>query len=133
KTYLTDIFIFICIFFFQAEDGIRDYKVTGVQTCALPICLLSESQPIPAAEIALTRKEKEQLLQKMYTLPYWIAVVRLFGYKAIHMDEARKKIKPLAAEYGKEPMANACEVLVEIFTEGKEPFARLKSHIRRMA
>src|SRR5256885_8206496 len=26
------------IFFFQAEDGIRDYKVTGVQTCALPIC-----------------------------------------------------------------------------------------------
>src|SRR5688500_20269913 len=25
-------------FFFQAEDGIRGYKVTGVQTCALPIC-----------------------------------------------------------------------------------------------
>ena len=24
-------------FFFQAEDGIRTYKVTGVQTCALPI------------------------------------------------------------------------------------------------
>src|SRR3989454_7546109 len=29
---------FVCLlFFFQAEDGIRDYKVTGVQTCALPI------------------------------------------------------------------------------------------------
>src|SRR5256885_13148985 len=28
-------------FFFQAEDGIRDYKVTGVQTCALPISSLS--------------------------------------------------------------------------------------------
>src|SRR3989454_2200167 len=27
-------------FFFQAEDGIRDYKVTGVQTCALPIWAL---------------------------------------------------------------------------------------------
>src|SRR2546429_1308243 len=25
-------------FFFQAEDGIRDVAVTGVQTCALPIC-----------------------------------------------------------------------------------------------
>src|SRR6185312_10139907 len=25
-------------FFFQAEDGIRDLIVTGVQTCALPIC-----------------------------------------------------------------------------------------------
>src|SRR2546426_1017298 len=29
-------------FFFQAEDGIRDYKVTGVQTCALPICTYEE-------------------------------------------------------------------------------------------
>src|SRR5256885_5278144 len=28
---------FSLYFFFQAEDGIRDYKVTGVQTCALPI------------------------------------------------------------------------------------------------
>src|SRR5688572_32443168 len=29
----------ICaLFFFQAEDGIRDLTVTGVQTCALPIC-----------------------------------------------------------------------------------------------
>src|SRR5690606_40365534 len=26
--------------FFQAEDGIRDFHVTGVQTCALPICVL---------------------------------------------------------------------------------------------
>src|ERR1039457_7465913 len=30
---------FFLFFFFQAEDGIRDYKVTGVQTCALPISL----------------------------------------------------------------------------------------------
>mgnify|MGYP007026241377 CR=1 FL=1 len=29
--------MFCCVFFFQAEDGIRDYDVTGVQTCALPI------------------------------------------------------------------------------------------------
>src|SRR5688500_8482651 len=34
----------VCFFFFQAEDGIRDYKVTGVQTCALPI-LLTEYSP----------------------------------------------------------------------------------------
>ena len=29
---------FCFLFFFQAEDGIRDSPVTGVQTCALPIC-----------------------------------------------------------------------------------------------
>src|SRR5690606_41000967 len=32
-----DIVCHIDIFFFQAEDGIRDFHVTGVQTCALPI------------------------------------------------------------------------------------------------
>ena len=31
-------------FFFQAEDGIRDYKVTGVQTCALPISIQTTLQ-----------------------------------------------------------------------------------------
>src|SRR5262249_56073357 len=29
--------LFFFFFFFQAEDGIRDWSVTGVQTCALPI------------------------------------------------------------------------------------------------
>src|SRR5256885_3585995 len=32
------------VFFFQAEDGIRDYKVTGVQTCALPISGVPEAE-----------------------------------------------------------------------------------------
>ena len=38
------------MFFFQAEDGIRDHCVTGVQTCALPICLqfAELSQKLPA-------------------------------------------------------------------------------------
>src|SRR5690606_40766146 len=31
------IVVFSLAFFFQAEDGIRDFHVTGVQTCALPI------------------------------------------------------------------------------------------------
>src|SRR4051794_41379339 len=31
------LFVYIVFFFFQAEDGIRDGRVTGVQTCALPI------------------------------------------------------------------------------------------------
>src|SRR5256885_3078476 len=35
----------IVFFFFQAEDGIRDYKVTGVQTCALPIAAEAAQRP----------------------------------------------------------------------------------------
>src|SRR5438876_11527402 len=45
-------------FFFQAEDGIRDGRVTGVQTCALPISLVALGRvrlprPIPMGAIAL--------------------------------------------------------------------------------
>src|SRR5256885_8790704 len=36
-------------FFFQAEDGIRDYKVTGVQTCALPISVNPNSVTVDAS------------------------------------------------------------------------------------
>ena len=36
------------VFFFQAEDGIRDDLVTGVQTCALPICPGSRCGSAPA-------------------------------------------------------------------------------------
>src|SRR5258708_20261736 len=41
---MTHYFVYVsarCVFFFQAEDGIRDDLVTGVQTCALPIWLPS--------------------------------------------------------------------------------------------
>ena len=68
----------------------------------------------------------------MYGLPAWIAIIRLFGYRTLSMEDARAEIKPIAEEFGKEKAADACEALVEI-VPGKEPHARLKSHIRRMA
>src|SRR2546426_12694285 len=42
------VYVFV-FFFFQAEDGIRDYKVTGVQTCALPIYGLMGRTPAHVA------------------------------------------------------------------------------------
>src|SRR5438034_6256925 len=51
---------YLRIFFFQAEDGIRDHCVTGVQTCALPIYALSralqnfvETFPLFAASVLI--------------------------------------------------------------------------------
>src|SRR3989440_4398026 len=38
RVYSTPTLLCRSFFFFQAEDGIRDLIVTGVQTCALPIC-----------------------------------------------------------------------------------------------
>src|SRR5690606_14808 len=38
--------------FFQAEDGIRDFPVTGVQTCALPISIVQNTRPCRASALA---------------------------------------------------------------------------------
>src|SRR5256885_12822037 len=48
-------YVVVFFFFFQAEDGIRDYKVTGVQTCALPISLdgLTGSRTCPGGHSRL--------------------------------------------------------------------------------
>ena len=58
---MTDFDNLIVIFFFQAEDGIRDKMVTGVQTCALPI-LESSSQVtiMPKRLIAMKLFMKER-------------------------------------------------------------------------
>src|SRR2546430_6860572 len=40
--YVNSVLSCSCFFFFQAEDGIRDLTVTGVQTCALPILAAEE-------------------------------------------------------------------------------------------
>src|SRR5699024_12103191 len=54
----SDIFFFF--FFFQAEDGIRDRNVTGVQTCALPI--LRKVEPFD-------KRLKERAKQEPFPLP----------------------------------------------------------------
>lgn len=91
------------------------------------------SASTPAAEVPLTRAAKEKLLLQMYSRKHWIELIRLFRYQTIPMEQARKEIEPLAKQFGKESMAAACEVLIEISTPGKETVARLKPHVRRMA
>src|SRR5690606_40405539 len=39
------------VFFFQAEDGIRDFHVTGVQTCALPIYSVSNRKALASVMV----------------------------------------------------------------------------------
>ena len=46
------------VFFFQAEDGIRDSPVTGVQTCALPICGRSDD---PATREKFEERDNREL------------------------------------------------------------------------
>src|SRR5437762_4242758 len=46
-----------CCFFFQAEDGIRDTSVTGVQTCALPISYVALSRHRQSVELHYGRDD----------------------------------------------------------------------------
>src|SRR2546426_9900624 len=52
-------------FFFQAEDGIRDYKVTGVQTCALPIYF---EQVLSGYDVVLNSLGKDTLEKSLKVL-----------------------------------------------------------------
>src|SRR2546430_3150545 len=50
-------------FFFQAEDGIRDLTVTGVQTCALPICVGEHHPAVDVADDHAGRQIRERRLE----------------------------------------------------------------------
>src|SRR2546422_1906494 len=94
-----------CFFFFQAEDGIRDVAVTGVQTCALPI-LHSEA---PDTTIRLTRRssgaaEGYEILVKGGTVSIAGNDARgvLFGVgrllRALHMEKGAVTIDDVWSE-----------------------------------
>src|SRR5260370_10921350 len=53
--------LFSYVFFFQAEDGIRDSSVTGVQKCALPICVWLNQHPFPMTVARAKRKVSDTI------------------------------------------------------------------------
>src|SRR5690606_33821830 len=106
-------------FFFQAEDGIRDFHVTGVQTCALPILQLPSLQKaraeayigirdiyqqlyIKEAELQTEHKEERETLNLLYD-----AFVKKYGnlnnadnIKLIKTDSAGKEMPYLERVVG---------------------------------
>src|SRR5256884_7307209 len=57
----------LLVFFFQAEDGIRDVAVTGVQTCALPISLTALPPGTVHGGIKIT--EQGEIVSQNFGLP----------------------------------------------------------------
>src|SRR5690606_40553081 len=78
-------FFLFFFFFFQAEDGIRDFHVTGVQTCALPISSTSGagssrsgSRPTTSSSTPsslTTSSPSITLAGSSRTLPYSVSIV----------------------------------------------------------
>src|SRR5690606_40541389 len=62
--------------FFQAEDGIRDFHVTGVQTCALPILV---SSCLPSTPSSVLRPKSAKLSTAPPVLPKVVSRLPLLG------------------------------------------------------
>src|SRR5207302_6180668 len=70
-------------FFFQAEDGIRDFHVTGVQTCALPILLL---------DIRLPGMDGIEVLERIKAFDEGIEVILVTAVKTVRTAVAAMKL-----------------------------------------
>src|SRR6266446_8925152 len=70
-----------CVFFFQAEDGIRDYKVTGVQTCALPILP-------PGSSLARTDEVQQRVVDICLKTPGVAHAVSIVGFSGATFTNA---------------------------------------------
>src|SRR5205807_6212221 len=91
-----------CVFFFQAEDGIRDYKVTGVQTCALPIWTPQTAEP--GGAVALGAGPNEGVVRDLSRRrgePEWLLRLRLRGlegFRSEHLPPWRSEERRVGKE-----------------------------------
>src|SRR5688572_31479530 len=58
--FLLYLIFFFFFFFFQAEDGIRDLTVTGLQWCALPISCSRGRRPLEVPLLEVARPEEQE-------------------------------------------------------------------------
>src|SRR5688572_31709233 len=86
----------ICFFFFfQAEDGIRDLTVTGVQTCALPISVVANGRHHHAASGAADKLRNQ--ISSNHELSFLMeahdglsgAIAERAGFKGLRSEEGR--------------------------------------------
>src|SRR2546426_1044337 len=107
-------------FFFQAEDGIRDYKVTGVQTCALPIF---ESGGTEKASIIKTHHNRVAGIQQL------LASKRIVEpLSAFYKDEVREIGRELGISedvLGRHPFPGPGLAIRCLCAEHDEPLARV--------
>src|SRR5215469_18262532 len=101
-----------CSFFFQAEDGIRDLYVTGVQTCALPIFaghLMAAERWGEAAGAARAAVRGEPLRETSRA-----ALIRIFLAEG-NVSEAVREFRSYQAllhdELGLEPTPRLCRLI----------------------
>src|SRR5215813_5769707 len=113
--------VVLFFFFFQAEDGIRDADVTGVQTCALPICMKS---PANFGELdGMTKFESWSVSARVTVLPAFVpftavavALMAKNGVTAAVLAAAFSVTTyTAAASFGAVPEVPGADALIRIF------------------
>src|SRR5690606_40428860 len=92
---------FYAFFFFQAEDGIRDFHVTGVQTCALPIFAepapkVTATSPSPARAViprSAARVESTPVVMAMFPVPVCAAMPSPANSTEIGRASCRERVE----------------------------------------
>src|SRR2546429_7336647 len=87
------------IFFFQAEDGIRDVAVTGVQTCALPISFFLQLRSAYQAELDDLTSDSEgrgvlrqRLAEKRQELGFLVKMIEISPRSEEHTSELQSRL-----------------------------------------
>src|SRR5690606_40364047 len=110
--------LLLYVFFFQAEDGIRDFHVTGVQTCALPIymrfLIRRRDRPLDGGRMVRLSVSSEDRL---------LAVLRRWKKEVYHVMEV----------FDRKGRRLGCipeEAVLKRFFEGGNPRARIGELLR---
>src|SRR6266511_1099694 len=129
---------YIFFFFFQAEDGIRDFHVTGVQTCALPISPTAWSSPVPRWTSSRARTQPQPREDRRRG-PQRVGVKRA---PRARNPAAGPPLQPLAKARTPEPRPPKTQVPTpkmtrqvrsrEVRTRRDHPAGRLREVLRRL-
>src|SRR5256885_10751467 len=109
-------------FFFQAEDGIRDYKVTGVQTCALPISSGIDRKWVMMAPVGAVRQIWQKTGWKnedvdLYELNEAFSVQALGVIRELGLNTEKVNVNGGAVAIGHPIGASGARVLVTLIYE----------------
>ena len=77
--------------------------------------------------------KRHPLCVRLYFEPHLGEVVRAIGYQALPVPEARQRLAPLVAKYGKDKVNAAIKEVLEIDGTRQPPLARLAPAVRRGA
>src|SRR6266513_5298838 len=99
-------------FFFQAEDGIRDRNVTGVQTCALPILT-----HIPSGLVVASQQERSQHKNKQTAL-------KILKNKLYQLEAEKQEKKKAEMDSAKQDVSFGSQARSYVF----QPYTMVNDH-----